>query len=510
MFRSAKALPSLEHKPRRLVLQCVTACTIGPTLCGREDQRHDAGQHVFWWRKRSEGFEWRDYVRTTILVRREQRRQRIKDVQAAAAAHVKDAGKRGLDAGIAGARNAGTGLGAGLGAARSGIGRLGAAAGAWSLRAARATGAAAIAAAGVLWTAVSAAAQRLGAPLGPLLEPLLVRVRAPRVDLALKIVAVLAGLGAVYRTWTFGLDADALFATIVCAVAATLLLLARLTDPYRDRRPRGRDSLLGRLSAYEFELPGERRLSAGRAGLALVALVAVAALGSAIFSYAPSVSVADLGSSAPVTTGALPAADPTVLAGRAVAVTGDTLRIAATTVRLDDIEAPEATQNCRRTGKSGTWRCGAAAREALAALVRGRRVTCDILDETNGRKRARCYAGNVDIAEAQVRKGHAFAHGGFWSRYAGVESEAETQKVGLWAGEAERPQDYRDKRWEEARKTSPDGCPIKGSIRSGARTYVLPWASGYDGLRLRTSRGERWFCSESEAEAAGWTRGSSS
>jgi hypothetical protein len=115
---------------------------------------------------------------------------------------------------------------------------------------------------------------------------------------------------------------------------------------------------------------------------------------------------------------------------------------------------------------------------------------------------------NTDIAETLVRKGHVFADGGFWGSYSGVESEAETQKVGLWAGEAERPQDYRDKRWEEARKAAPEGCPIKGSIRSGERTYVLPWAPSYESIRLRTSKGERWFCSESEAEAAGWTRGS--
>src|SRR5690606_25796115 len=72
------------------------------------------GNTLLWWRKRNEGFEWRDYVRTTILVRREQRRKRLKDVQAAAAAHVKDASRRGLDAGVHGARSAGTGTWSGL------------------------------------------------------------------------------------------------------------------------------------------------------------------------------------------------------------------------------------------------------------------------------------------------------------------------------------------------------------------------------------------------------------
>jgi hypothetical protein len=99
-----------------------------------------------------------------------------------------------------------------------------------------------------------------------------------------------------------------------------------------------------------------------------------------------------------------------------------------------------------------------------------------------------------------------FATGGFLSRYASVESEAQTDKVGLWAGDIERPQDYRDKRWEEATRSAPEGCPIKGRIRSGARTYLLPWQPSYDSVKLSTAKGERWFCSENEAKAAGWRR----
>ena len=358
-----------------------------------------------------------------------------------------------------------------------------------------------------LWRAASAAARRVGEPLGPLLEPVLGSAREPKPALALKIVAALAGLGAAYRTWTFGLDGDAIVAAVLSGMAAGVILLASLTDPYRRRRPDDRESLLSRLRAHEFELPGKRRLSAGAAGLALLAVVAVAAAGHIVATYGPSISVAGL-SSAPVITGALPDADPSTLEGRATAVTGDTLRLAGTHVVLDGIEAPEVTQSCRRNG--GTWRCGAAAKEALSSLLRGRRISCEILGEDGASRRARCYAGSTDIAEELVRNGNAFAHGGFWSRYAGVESEAQAQKAGLWAGEAERPQDYRDKRWEEAKKAAPEGCPIKGPIRSGARTYILPWASSYDSVRLRASRGERWFCSESEAEAAGWTRGSQS
>ena len=39
---------------------------------------------MFGWRKKKDGFVWNEYVRTTILLRREQRRQRVEDVRDAA------------------------------------------------------------------------------------------------------------------------------------------------------------------------------------------------------------------------------------------------------------------------------------------------------------------------------------------------------------------------------------------------------------------------------------------
>lgn len=47
---------------------------------------------MFGWRKKRDGFEWHDYVRTTILVRRAKRRQKVDDARAAAVDGLKDAG----------------------------------------------------------------------------------------------------------------------------------------------------------------------------------------------------------------------------------------------------------------------------------------------------------------------------------------------------------------------------------------------------------------------------------
>ena len=284
-----------------------------------------------------------------------------------------------------------------------------------------------------------------------------------------------------------------------------MFIIYCLSDERRTETSNEHDSLLERLRGHEFDLPGNRHVRAAHAGLAVLVVAAILAAGSALYQYGSPISFADSNPSAPVTTGALPETDPSLLEGRATALTGDSLRVAGTDIVLDGIEAPEATQSCRRAN-GGAWRCGVAAKETLARLVRGQRINCEILGEGDVAKRARCRLGDKDLAEELVRRGNVFAHGGFWSTYAGVQDEAQAEKIGLWDGEAERPQEFRDKRWQEAKEKAPDGCPIKGPIRSGTRTYVLPWSSTYDSIKLRTSRGERWFCSESEAAEAGWKR----
>jgi len=46
---------------------------------------------------------------------------------------------------------------------------------------------------------------------------------------------------------------------------------------------------------------------------------------------------------------------------------------------------------------------------------------------------------------------------------------------------------------------------IKGNIGSkGDRIYHVPGGRWYDKTRIDTGKGERWFCSEAEARAAGW------
>ncbi|MHA6642308.1 sunset domain-containing protein [Mesorhizobium sp. A623] len=58
-----------------------------------------------------------------------------------------------------------------------------------------------------------------------------------------------------------------------------------------------------------------------------------------------------------------------------------------------------------------------------------------------------------------------------------------------------------------ARSTS-SACNVKGnvSINSGERIYHVPGQKYYERTVVRPEYGERWFCSETEARAAGWRK----
>ena len=55
---------------------------------------------------------------------------------------------------------------------------------------------------------------------------------------------------------------------------------------------------------------------------------------------------------------------------------------------------------------------------------------------------------------------------------------------------------------------SQPGCNIKGniSVSSGKKWYHLPGMEDYDNTVINSSKGEKWFCSEEDAIAAGWRK----
>jgi endonuclease YncB( thermonuclease family) len=197
------------------------------------------------------------------------------------------------------------------------------------------------------------------------------------------------------------------------------------------------------------------------------------------------------------------------LTGRARAVDGDTLEIAGDTVRIFGIDAPEHGQTCAREDGSG-WDCGSWAAKELARRLRGTRVTCEGGERDRyGRLVATCTAGGEDVAEGLVRDGVAFAYLKYSQRYLADEKQAAVAGAGLWQGRAARPEDFRAEAAAALQASAaavPGGCAIKGNISASGQIYHLPGQEDHAATRISAAKGERWFCSEAEAQAAGWRR----
>jgi len=195
------------------------------------------------------------------------------------------------------------------------------------------------------------------------------------------------------------------------------------------------------------------------------------------------------------------------LEGKAEVVDGDTLRVGATTVRLQGIDAPESGQTCR-DGTGDEWACGKSATRALAELAARRTIRCDPAGEdAYGRVLAVCMAGQVDINRQLVLDGWAYAFVKYDARYRQEENAARKARRGIWRGRSEAPWEWRAGRVASNAKTQVDGCLIKGNLSAaGERVYHLPWQHDYARTRISPSKGERWFCSEDEALGAGWRR----
>ena len=197
------------------------------------------------------------------------------------------------------------------------------------------------------------------------------------------------------------------------------------------------------------------------------------------------------------------------ITGRASVVDGDTIEIRHERIRLFGIDAPEGKQRCYIKGKS--WRCGQHSAFALADLIGRAWVRCIEKDRDRyGRIVAVCFLGQKNVNAWMVREGWAVAYRHFSRDYIAEERESSAAKRGLWQGEFIMPWDWRrGKRLAatQEQRQPQRRCLIKGNInRSGQRIYHVPGGEYYNRTRINTSKGERWFCTEAEAQAAGWRR----
>lgn len=173
-------------------------------------------------------------------------------------------------------------------------------------------------------------------------------------------------------------------------------------------------------------------------------------------------------------------------------IDGDTLVTeTGSRIRLLRLDAPEL-----------KYCMGKESKDRLEELTVGKRVILkDEAGDNFGRILALVYVGNSLINETMIKEGMARYQGGSSSvkeRLQKASDEARANKVGIYS--------------EKCRQTSnPDNpdCLIKGNIdkSSGKKTYHFPGCSGYEnGVIIEKDLGEQWFCTEKEAQKAGFVK----
>jgi endonuclease YncB( thermonuclease family) len=213
------------------------------------------------------------------------------------------------------------------------------------------------------------------------------------------------------------------------------------------------------------------------------------------------------------------------LTGPATAIDGRTLDMTGTVIVLAHVDTPEIRQACRKDGQD--WACGAEATKNLGELVAQGPVTCAISGATvDGMALATCQTDNIDIGREMVRRGMALTLDGAPGDYVAAAGIARRMGFGLWAAEYRPPAEWRAAHPEatlrfareqaptsgatgrgarqpsERRYTNKWGCAIKGNrSRRGEWIYHLPGQTYYEGTRP-----EELFCTEREAQAAGYRR----
>jgi endonuclease YncB( thermonuclease family) len=126
----------------------------------------------------------------------------------------------------------------------------------------------------------------------------------------------------------------------------------------------------------------------------------------------------------------------------AATITGDgSLGIDGKTYVLWGIDAPAAGQTCARG-----WPAGQASEQALAELTEGKTITCEPRDKDRfGRTVAVCKADGIDLAEAMVRGGMAWARLGISHGYVVQEAQAASRFLGVHSHHCEQPDVWRSR-----------------------------------------------------------------
>lgn len=158
-------------------------------------------------------------------------------------------------------------------------------------------------------------------------------------------------------------------------------------------------------------------------------------------------------------------------------------------IRLYGLDAPELAL------------CGGKeAKDKLTELILSKPVRAEgETFDTYGRKVAMVYSGNTFINEIMIREGFASCNHHYDVGTVSLRDAcayAKENRIGI----------YSSKCYSSDNEVNPK-CPIKANIgRSGEKIYHYPGCQEYKTTDVELFSGDQWFCSEKEAQGAGFKK----
>ncbi len=176
-------------------------------------------------------------------------------------------------------------------------------------------------------------------------------------------------------------------------------------------------------------------------------------------------------------------------------IDGDTIVIndpgslpAGRQVRLMSVNAPEINL------------CGGQqSKDFLEKLILGKKVRLEgQLNDHFGRLLALVYLDNKLVNQQIITAG--------WARFTStVSSESENLKSAFTQAKIDKVGIYSPLCFQDKNPNN-SNCNIKGNNREGKKTYFYPGCGNYSNVFVELDLGDQWFCSESEAINASFTK----
>lgn len=211
-------------------------------------------------------------------------------------------------------------------------------------------------------------------------------------------------------------------------------------------------------------------------------------------------------------------------------IDGDTIQVGERVIQLSDIDAPELGQACDDAGHY--WLCGLSAAYELRRLIGFQTlpIECSVATAASDPPSAVCMAGEEDLGMILIASGLAVATPGSPPYYKAAERNARDASVGIWGGPFVLPVDWRegmhlpgehpfgpnghlhgDLPWKMEDGTlayeprsEHAACLVKGIVEEGERVFYGPLDPDYPNVQVDPANGDRWFCGDDLARAAGW------